>query len=307
MKTFKLAQTAVAVLALSAGSAQAVLSPFVTQWEVGDTAAFVPTSVLPATNPNNTPVNSYPNPVLTTNLFEPGNGANTQLTWGVPANDLNAQSSIRLDSSGSPYTVDTNILSDTITVIHNNYTIQSGNSLTSVTIEGLLTLQSLLPPPVGPVLGPVPLPFKVSFLETPNSPASGICANGVANGVGFNINNLGGSACGDIFVIDVASLNFPFFYDSDGIGGGDPRQYFLSIFADNFDTLSDAACTSVLGVPTSGCRGFQTREGLSTPSTFKLLITGEPFGVPEPGTLALMGLGMASLGWIGRRRKQKQG
>ena len=103
-------------------------------------------------------------------------------------------------------------------------------------IKGLLTLTSVAPPPDGPTIGPVELPFTVSFLETPNAGTGGFCADGAAVGSGgVNING-----CADIFVIDVESLNFPFPYDSDGAGEGDPRLYFLSIFANDFGTLSNA-------------------------------------------------------------------
>ena len=275
MNTFKLAQTAVAVLALSAGAAHAVPSPSVTQWSIVDVAVFDPASVLPAGN-------TFPNPVLS-------NG-NTELRWGNTA--PTSQSGLIIDNTGSPFTVNTGILASTISITHDNFPIPPGNSLTSVDINGLLTLTSVAPPPNGPTVGPVLLPFQVSFLETPNNGTGGVCADG---GTPF--------AAG----IDVESLNFPFFYDSDGLGVGDPVLYFLSIFADGFGTLSDAACTSVLGAGNNGCRGFQTAELLSTTAVFKLLITETPFETPEPGSLALMGLGMASLGWIGRRRKQKQG
>lgn len=285
-ETFKLAKTATAVaaLALSAGAAHAVPSPSVTQWSIVDVAVFDPTSVLPAGN-------TFPNPVLS-------NG-NTELRWGNATN----QSGLIIDNTGSPFLVDTGVLASTISITHDNFPIPPGNSLTSVDINGLLTLTSVAPPPDGPTVGPVLLPFQVSFLETPNNGTAGVCADGgTPFAAGINVNG-----CSDIFVIDVESLNFPFLYDSDGVGVGDPVLYFLSIFADGFGTLSDAACTSVLGAGNNGCRGFQTAENLSTTAVFKLLITETPFETPEPGSLALMGLGMASLGWIGRRRKQKQG
>ena len=283
-KTFKLAKTATAVaaLALCAGSAHAALSPSVTQWSIVDVAFFDPLTVLPAGN-------TSPNPVLS-------NG-NTQLHWGNATN----QSGLIIDNTGSPFTVNTGVLANTISVTHDNFPIPPGNSLTSVDIKGLLTLTSVAPPPDGPTIGPVELPFTVSFLETPNAGTGGFCADGAAVGSGgVNING-----CADIFVIDVESLNFPFPYDSDGAGEGDPRLYFLSIFANDFGTLSNAACAAVGAA--AGCRGFETAENQSTTAIFKLLITETPFETPEPGSLALMGLGMASLGWIGRRRKQKQG
>ena len=275
MKTFKLAQTAAAVLALSAGFAQA--APLVTQWTVNDTATFVPGTVVPGSN-------TAPFPVLS-------NGDQT-LTWGVPAGST-APSSIVINNSGNPFTVNTGLLAPTITITHNNFPIFAAtpsNSLSSVNILGVLSLQALVPS--NALILPAALTFGVKFLETPNAGTGGLCADGAAVGSGgVNING-----CADIFVIDQEALNFPFTYDD--------NLYFFSFFANGFDTLSDAACLSAGAA--NGCRGFETAENLTTAATFNVLITSTPFQVPEPGSLVLMGLGMASLGWIGRRRKQQQ-
>lgn len=275
MKTFKLALSAAAALALCSGVVQA--SPIVTSWSVSNTATFVPSSVLPAGN-------TAPEPVLS-------NG-NTQLNWGAAT----SQSGLIINNSGSAVVVPTGVLTSTVSITHQNFPIPAGDSLTAVDILASLTLNSLTPS-VGPIAGAA-ITFGVRFIETPNAGTGGFCADGAAVGSGgVNING-----CADIFVISQNALNFPFLYDSDGaVNGADPEPYFASFFASGFNTLSNAACAAAGAA--NGCRGFETAENATTTADFKILITSTPFQVPEPGSMALIGGALTALAWVGRRRK----
>jgi hypothetical protein len=55
--------------------------------------------------------------------------------------------------------------------------------------------------------------------------------------------------------------------------------------------------------------GFETIEGQSTTVNFATLITTEriDINVPEPGSMSLVAGALLTLGFIGRRRRHRQG
>lgn len=175
---------------------------------------------------------------------------------------------------------------------HWNNTISgSFNTLLSGSVFDTLTLTPLAPA-AGPSVNAPDLTFNFEFRETSNA---GPCAGGTT------------TPCGDLFgFAGTPNLNLLFEYDD--------VDYYASIFVLNTDLtgspiafLNDGQCAA-LGFTTgpSGqrCQGFLTAESQATTVQFGFAITTEPFSVPAPGTLALMGLSM--LGFVGtRKRRQK--
>lgn len=211
----------------------------------------------------------------------------TNLAWGKSTTSGGPQSSLVIDPYHQAGNVNTYLgappppssyIAPAATITHNNFTIHVGEGYPTLSSTTLSSTISLSPDALG---GSQTYNFDINFIETLNA---GPCP-------------VGSTPCADIFVLDNASFNHSFTYDGNG--------YFLSFFALNNEnllgTLPDAACTAA-GVAT-GCYGFITQEGDSTPMNLGLSISTRPIGVPEPGSLLLMGAGLLGIGYAIRRRK----
>lgn len=289
MKTFSKTILATAFAALAASSANAAI---VSQWTVAVDATFLPGTIVDS------------------NGGTPGgvtiNGTNTSLRWGTDIG--NGQSGLDITNSPISTTVPTGVNTilpavANISITHLNQPI-TAPSLDRVSLQSVLTLTPFVPSLPG--LPAQTLTFVIDFLETPNAGgAGGACAGGGISGVG----PLNGNGCADIFVMDKESLNFPFLYDTDGVGGDPAQQYFISFLelTSGLNPLPSVACESVLGPGNTVCLGFLTPEAQNTTVQFGSIITTERVQIiPEPGSMALMGGALAALAWVGRRRKLQE-
>jgi hypothetical protein len=272
MKTLKFARIAATTIALAVGGAHAAL---ITSWNVTDVAGFDPLTVQPGGN-------TYPNPVLS-------NGG-LSLRWGEAAT-ANGQSG--LDIVNQPLQTTTlGVPVTTVSVTHLNWPIYqyATSALTSVDIFATINLNPTgWSTPPDAVKGGIT--FKVKFIETPNLSAGQTCADGTI---------AGGNGCPDIFVINNVPADFSFVMPDWDLSGS-TYQYDVSFIGTGFTALSDGACAAAGA--SNGCLGFETPENANTTADFQVAINGHK--VPEPGSRALLGLGLLGLGAARRRKSAK--
>jgi PEP-CTERM motif len=275
--------------AIFAGSAHAVkITQFSYENQFGFTA-FTGTGVSVLTT------NTQPNFALGTAPVNPAFGSATTLAWGTDIG--NGQSKFRVsDSTGIPTngqvtgveTVDDAVFVPDLSLFHDNFTIaDNARFLTSAQLTGALLLNALTPP-TGDEIGPLIGIFSILFKETTNNPAGGgACADGAAE------------PCPDIFVLD-AENSSPL--TNIFLGTIDEFSYFLDVDLSGLVGVGPESCAAVgQAFP---CFGFITEETATSQLNIQFQIRSVENVVPEPGVLALLGLGLAGLGF-GQLRRRK--
>lgn len=211
----------------------------------------------------------------------------TILSWGTPLSTAGQSSLTITNPDTTP--VDTyfgggippaEFIAPSVTLTHANNVILSP-SLTSAELTVDIFLTPTNPADAGFPL--IPIAYNIAFKETPNTVLP--CAVGDSP-----------TPCNDIFVLVGGFLNDSFILDG--------FEYFVNAFPTDGGVLGilDEVVCAAAG-QAANCIGFTTPENQSTDLAFGLTISAEPLEIPEPGSLALIGLAMAGLAVATRRRK----
>jgi len=296
-KVSKMVVTAVSLVGVLSGFA-ASAAPIVTDWDFTWESGF--TSWGPAGI-----IGTADNTYLTTSNDElplfaggtrglPFTRAASHLSWGTATGSGQSSLSVGEASNGSfsgSVTTDGTAVS-TVQLIHANRPV-TGTFLSSASLFDVLFLDPILPDPpynTDPGTGSAPVPalvFNLNFVETQNKAPCSVSTSPVE--------------CNDILIVDVEtsgfdttdnSLNQNFSYFG--------NDYNAKIFLEGLTVLETSACTAT--GKAMGCIGLTTVENQDNTFQAKLQITTQQF-VPEPGILALFGMGLGGLGLMHRRRQ----
>lgn len=217
-----------------------------------------------------------------------GDSIPTRLSWGVPVTASGQSSlSVTTDITGNDLETNNAIFTDGAKLTHNNFRQKfGGHNLATTTLRTQLILVPF-DPAIPTTNENLVAEFDINFRETRNNVT---CPAG---------DPFPATPCSDIFTVDPASL--PALIRHFVFNG---FNYTVEFQVDGLGPLQPAQCAAAGAA--AGCIGFVTEEDRANNFQGRFRISAEEIPLPEPTSLALLGLSMVGLGVAGRVRKNSK-